>query len=88
MEKTLLLLTIKTLHELLIMTRIVKVIMTMIYETMQVDETVFMTRSSTDRETTSTLLLRHKVKREKLATLHRHLNVTGDLDLITLNQFN
>ena len=33
------------------------------------------------------LRLRQKVKQNKLFELYRHLNVTGDLDLINLNQF-
>ena len=43
---------------------------------------------STDKQTTSTLRLRQKVKREKLAALYRDLNVTGDLYLINLDRFN
>ena len=35
-------------------------------------------------EATSTLRLNQKVKRDKLAALYRHLNVTGNLDLIDL----
>ena len=35
-------------------------------------------------EATSTLRLNQKVKRGKLAALQRHLNVTGNLDLIDL----
>ena len=38
-------------------------------------------------EATSTLWLRQKVKRDKLTTLYRHLNVTGDIDLIDLDRF-
>ena len=38
-------------------------------------------------ETTSTLGLRQKVKRDKLAALYRHLNVTGDPDLVDRDQF-
>ena len=38
-------------------------------------------------EATSTLGLRQKVKRDKLTTLYRHLNVTGDIDLIDLDRF-
>ena len=40
---------------------------------------------STDEETT--LRLRQKVKRDKLTTLYRYLNVTGNLNLINLDQF-
>ena len=36
-------------------------------------------------ESTSTLQLRQKVKRDKLTALYRHLNVTGNLDLIDLD---
>ena len=38
-------------------------------------------------EATSTLGLRQKVKRDKVTTLYRHLNVTGDIDLIDLDRF-
>ena len=38
-------------------------------------------------EATSTLRSRQKVKRDKLTALHRHLNVTGDIDLIDLDRF-
>ena len=37
-------------------------------------------------EATSTLRLTQKVKRDKLAALYRHLNVTGNVDLINLNR--
>ena len=37
-------------------------------------------------EATTTLWLRQKVKRDKLAALYRHLNITGNLDLIDLNR--
>ena len=36
---------------------------------------------------TSALRLRQKVKRDKQAALYRHLNITGNLDLINLNRF-
>ena len=39
-------------------------------------------------ETTLTSRLRQKVKRDKAAALYRHLNVTGDLDLMNLNRLN
>ena len=38
-------------------------------------------------ESTSTLRLRQKVKRNKIKTLHRHLNVAGNPDLIDLDRF-
>ena len=38
-------------------------------------------------EATSTLCLRQKVKRDKLIASYRHLNVTGDIDLIDLDRF-
>ena len=38
-------------------------------------------------EATSILRLRQKVKRDKINTLYRHLNVTGNLDLIDLDRF-
>ena len=52
--------------------------------TSRVDETSFTT---TGKEPTSTLRLKQKVKRDKLAALYRHLNVTGNLDLINLKRF-
>ena len=53
--------------------------------TSRVDETSFKMPVSTDLETT--LRLRQKVKQDKLAALHRHLNVTVNLDLINLDRF-
>ena len=41
----------------------------------------------TTTEATSTLRLRQKVKRDKLTASYRHLNVTGDIDLIDLDRF-
>ena len=42
---------------------------------------------STEKETTSTLRLKQKVKRDKLAALLKQLNVTSNLHLINLDQF-
>ena len=53
--------------------------------TSKVDETSFIEAATT--EATSTLRLNQKVKRDKLAALYRHLNVTGNLDLINLDRF-
>ena len=53
--------------------------------TSRVDETSF--REPAITEATSTLRLNQKVKRDKLAALYRHLNVTGNLDLINLDRF-
>ena len=53
--------------------------------TSRVDETSFTVSATT--EATSTLCLRQKVKRDKITALYRHLNVTGDIDLIELDQF-
>ena len=53
--------------------------------TSSVDETSFTEPDTT--EATSTLRLKQKVKRDKLGALYRHLNVTGNLDLINLDQF-
>ena len=53
-------------------------------DTSRVDETSF-TEPGTI-EATSTLRLRQKVKRDKLTALYRHLNVTGDIDLIDLDR--
>ena len=41
--------------------------------------------AATDKQATSTLLLRQKLKQP---ALYKQLNVTGDLDLISLNRFN
>ena len=51
----------------------------------RIDGTSFMEPDAT--ETTPTLQLRQKVKRDKLTALYRHLNVTGDIDLIGLDRF-
>ena len=53
--------------------------------TSRIDETSFMEHATT--EATSNLRLTQKVKRNKLAALHRHLNVTGDIDLLDLDLF-
>ena len=53
--------------------------------TSSVDETSFTEPDTT--EATSTLRLKQKLKRDKLAALYRHLNVTGNLDLINLDRF-
>ena len=50
-----------------------------------IDETSFIEPDAV--EATSTLRLRQKVKRDKLTALYRHLNVTGDIDLIDLDRF-
>ena len=47
--------------------------------TSRVVETSFTELATT--KATSTLRLNQKVKRDKLAALYRHLNVTGNLDL-------
>ena len=51
--------------------------------TRRVDETSFTEPATT--EATSILRPTQKVKRDKLAALYRHLNVTGNLDLINLD---
>ena len=48
--------------------------------TSRIDETSF--RASNATEATLTLRLRQKVKQDKLVTLYKHLNITGNLDLI------
>ena len=53
--------------------------------TSRVDETSFTVPDTT--EATSTLRLRQKVKRVKITALYRHLNVTGNIDLIDLDRF-
>ena len=54
-------------------------------KTSRVDETSFTEADTT--EATSTLRLKQKVKRHKLAALYRHLNITGNLDLMNLDRF-
>ena len=56
-----------------------------ILNTSRVDETSFIAPDTT--EAASTLRLREKVKQDMLAALYRHLKVTGNIDLINLNQF-
>ena len=53
--------------------------------TSRIDETSFTVPDAT--EATSTLQLRQNVKRDKITALCRRLNVTGNLDLIDLDQF-
>ena len=53
--------------------------------TSRIDETSFMEPDTS--ATTSTLRLRQKVKRDKLAALYRHLNITSSLDLSSLDRF-
>ena len=48
-------------------------------------ETAFTDSGTT--ETTSVLGLKRKVKRDKLAALYRHLNVTTDPDLANIDRF-
>ena len=51
----------------------------------KIDETLFMEPDTT--VAISILRLRQKVKRDKINALYRHLNVTGDIDLIDLDRF-
>ena len=53
--------------------------------TSRIDETSFMEPDTL--VATSTLRLRQKVKRDKLAAFYRHLNVTSSLDLSSLDRF-
>ena len=53
--------------------------------TSRVGETSFIEPDTT--EAISTLRLNQKVKRDKVAVLYRHLNVTGNLELINLDRF-
>ena len=55
--------------------------------TCRVDQTSSITPSLQDNRPTSLLRLRQRVKGDKLATLYRHLNVTGDLDLVDTDCF-
>ena len=52
-----------------------------------VEETTFATPSSTDKQPTSTLQLRQKAERHKLAALCRHLNVLGNSYLVGIGEF-
>ena len=52
--------------------------------TSRVDETSYTELATT--EPTSTLRLKQKVKRDKLAALYRHLSKTGNIDLIDLGR--
>ena len=54
-------------------------------DTSRIDETSFTVPDAT--EPASTLRLKQKVKRDKSIALYRHLNVTGDIDLIDLDRF-
>ena len=54
-------------------------------DTNRIDEISFTEVDAT--EATSTLQLRHKVKRDKITALYRHLNVTGDLGLADIDRF-
>ena len=51
----------------------------------RIDETSFTEPDTT--EATSTLRSRQKVKQDKITTLYRHLNVTGDPGLADIDQF-
>ena len=53
--------------------------------TSRVDETSLKAPATT--EATSTIRLKQKVKRDKLTTLYRHLNVTVNQDLIDFDRF-
>ena len=53
--------------------------------TSRIDEILFTEPHAT--EATSTLQLRQKAKRDKITTLYRHLNVTGDTGLADLDRF-
>ena len=55
------------------------------YGTRKVDQTSLTEPDAT--EATSTLRLKQKVKRDELAALYRHLKVTGNLDLTSLDRF-
>ena len=51
--------------------------------TSRIDKTSFTVLDTT--EATSTLRLRQKVKKDKINALYRHLNATGNPDLINLD---
>ena len=50
--------------------------------TRRVNQASFTTTNSTDKQAKSILWLRQKINQDKLAALYRHLNVTGDLDVV------
>ena len=54
-------------------------------DTSRVDETSFTVPDAT--EATSTLRLRQKLKRDKIVSLYRYLDVTGDPGLANLDRF-
>ena len=54
-------------------------------DTSRIEETSFTVPDTA--EATSTLRLRQKVKRDKLTSLYRHLNMMGNPDLIDLDRF-
>ena len=51
--------------------------------TSRIDETLF-TVPNTQEEATSTLSLRQKLKRDKIVSLYRYLDVTGDPGLVSV----
>ena len=51
--------------------------------TSRIDETLF-TVPNTQEEATSTLRLRQKLKRDKIVSLYRYLDVTGDPGLVSV----
>ena len=55
-------------------------------DTSRIDDEASLKEPNTT-EGTSTLYLRQKVKRDQINELYRHLNVTGNLDLIDLDRF-
>ena len=55
-------------------------------ETSSIDADTAFTEPTTTK-ITSTLRLRQKLKRHKLTSLYRHLNVAGNIDLIDLGRF-
>ena len=57
------------------------------YNTLDTSRVETSFREPDDLEAISTLRLRQKVKRNKITALYRHLNVTGNLDLIDLDRF-
>ena len=55
-------------------------------DTSRVDETLFIEPTDAT-EVTSTLRLRQKLKRDKIFSLYRYLDVTGDPGLVDLDRF-
>ena len=56
-------------------------------DTSRIDAETSFTETTTTTEATSTLCLRQKLKRDKIVSLYRYLDMTGDPGLADLDQF-